>query len=248
MNDDLSHIQNWSERNFLLLNPTKSKAIYISRNNIVTSGWDNLSLYGQQIERVKTVKNLGVWFDERLNWSTHVNKLCGKLYGSVRRLWKVAWLIPIDTRIRLVKTLLLPLISYGSPVYSTVNCSILKPLEKAFNACVRFAMGLSRRDRTGVHVKTILGCTLRKYLDLEICVAINKLVSCQKPLNLASKLKASRSIRTMKLIPIKNKFKTYNGMFFIRGVKLWNELPLALRKNTTVKTFRQKCTQHYCNH
>lgn len=40
-----------------------------------------LKMYNQDLERVKPFKLLGVWFDEKLTWGIHIQKIvdkCGK--------------------------------------------------------------------------------------------------------------------------------------------------------------------------
>ena len=37
-----------------------------------------LRLYNQELERVKQLKFLGLWFDERMTWNVHIQKISDK--------------------------------------------------------------------------------------------------------------------------------------------------------------------------
>lgn len=191
LNNDLNAIAKWSSNNDLMLNPNKSNYITISAN----SHWD---------------------WDERLSWAAHVTKTCGRVYGSVRRLWKIAWSIPQITRVRLIRTLVFPIISYACTVYGSLTKKLMNQISKAYNACLR-------------------------YFNIEACCTIHRLVTTRTPDYLANRLVHSTSRRTLKLNTSKCKLKTYDGFLFIRGVNLWNSLPKNIRQIYNIKSFRRAC-------
>lgn len=243
MNADLASISNWSRQHDLFLNPNKSQYMAISLREESSLHWPPVEIDRVPVQRVETAKNLGVWFDQRFSWSEHIAKTCGKVYGSLRRLWKVAWAIPHRTRILLARSLVFPIISYASPVFLGISKMLQKKLMKAFNACVRFAFGLSRMSGTSGHTHLLIGCNLNTYFDVEACCVIFKMVRHGSPKYLADRLVNSLSERTLKLKVSRSRRKKLDNMLYIRGVKLWNKLPLKTRKIGNHKAFRKECTR-----
>ena len=73
INTDLDVLNDWFMANKLSANPSKTKAILYSKKG--RQQIQNLNVYmdGQKLERVKTTKFLGVYFDENLTWEYHVD-------------------------------------------------------------------------------------------------------------------------------------------------------------------------------
>lgn len=244
LNSDLASIHNWSVQNELILNPKKSQYMIITlRNNSEISQWPQVIINQLVVQRVTSAKNLGVWFDHRFNWSDHVTKLCGKAYGLLRRLWKVAWALPYNTRARLIRSLVIPIIDYASPVFSNLSKTHMRKLVKVFNSCTRFAFGLTRQQGTSAYSHGILGCKLEVHFDVTICQMMHKLVKTGLPKYLADRLNYSVSQRTQRLNAPSNRLCRLNGMFFVKGVRLWNFLPTIIRNIQKPIPFRVACLE-----
>lgn len=111
----------------------------------------------------------------------------------------------------------------------------------AFNACIRFAFNIKGRRGTSAHQNKILGCSIINYLELETCHTLHKIITTCAPKYLFDRLIRSRSARTFNLKPVKRKLSSYDGLFFITAINLWNNLPIELRKVRNSKKFREKC-------
>ena len=57
----------------------------------------NLKMGNTILEKVSTIKYLGIIFDERFSWTNHVSYLCTKLSKSVGVLSKLRYYVNIDT-------------------------------------------------------------------------------------------------------------------------------------------------------
>lgn len=244
INKDLERIHIWAVYNELKLNPSKSVYIIVSRRIVDDSCWPKIKLSGMDIKRSTEVKNLGVWFDERLSWWKHVSHVCEQVYGSLRRLWLIAWALPFTTKLHLVRTLIVPIFSYCSTVYCSLTTDIMKFLQAAFNACTRFVLGIRKYDRLGRNRNIILNCTLKQHFERSICFTIFKLITCKEPSYLYNRLKPSMSLRTLKLNPARRRLSSFDGMFFIKGITIWNNLPQGMRRISSLTEFK-KCYKMY---
>lgn len=76
LNDDLREITKWCRRNSLLLNPDKTKLLLIVVHQL-TKTLPTLSVtrMGKNIAPITTVKDVGVYLDNKLNYTDHINKI-----------------------------------------------------------------------------------------------------------------------------------------------------------------------------
>ena len=89
-NKELENIDNWLIANKLSLNVKKTKYILFSSRTTKTLSKDSvLTIRKNQIERVTSVKLLGVIFNERLTWKDHMAMLISKLKSSLYAVMRV---------------------------------------------------------------------------------------------------------------------------------------------------------------
>ena len=75
MNEDLRKVFNWCFRNYLLVNPNKSKLMVFGTRKMLPKLQDiTLSLLGKNLLPSKTAKDLGVLLDPRVSYNNHMIK------------------------------------------------------------------------------------------------------------------------------------------------------------------------------
>ena len=76
MEQVIKGIFKWFNLNKLILNIDKTNfSISHTKNRKIPSECDSLNLDNKIIEKVDSVKYLGVYLDDKLNWNCHVNHL-----------------------------------------------------------------------------------------------------------------------------------------------------------------------------
>ena len=252
LNDELRLISIWAHDNYLCLNPIKSHAIVfsLSRSNFLE--YDRLAaiyLDGNIVEYRSTVVNLGLTLNRSLTWGDHIRTVTSKVFSGLRSLWLHATVMPTRTRSLLVKSLLVPIITYGDVVFrGNMSGTDKKAIKRMFNGLLRFAYGLDRYSSTSRHESRLFGCDIFKYLEFRSCVFIHRLMSRRSPDYLCSLLKPSLFFhRNFSYVLPLSISSSYNGSFFVRGVALWNELPLCIRRIAGVGEFRHRCRDYYCD-
>ena len=75
LNQDLANVNQWLIANKLTLNQSKTEFMLIgSRQRLRTfQSAPNLTINGTPIKQVSQAKSLGVYVDENLSWTTHIN-------------------------------------------------------------------------------------------------------------------------------------------------------------------------------
>ena len=116
MNQTLSDIDTWFKRNKLGLNPSKTRYMIFNHKTEVT----NLVKIGDEyIERVwnkgieKSFKLVGIWVDESLKWTEHINAIGKKMNHSLYGLTKVSKQLSSDNKKLLYSGLIHSHLVYG---------------------------------------------------------------------------------------------------------------------------------------
>ena len=78
LQNDISLVEQWSDDNYLTLNPKKCKVMLISRKRSCSFEAVSLLLNGSALEKVNSFKYLGVTISNNLTWSNHVDIVCSK--------------------------------------------------------------------------------------------------------------------------------------------------------------------------
>ena len=92
LNTELANLHEWLNVNKLSLNIAKTELMLIgSRQRLATATGHSLTVQieGHEIDRVPHIKSLGIYIDQNLSWSKHVNetaKIVSSGIGALKRL------------------------------------------------------------------------------------------------------------------------------------------------------------------
>ncbi len=114
----------WSKMMCLDVNTTKCKSLTIYKRK----KYDVIEVVG--VQPTTSLKMLGVWFDDRGSWSTHVTNIT-KIVS--RRLFAIRTLKPFLTKNKLKTvfySLIRSLMEYCAPVFAGINVTNSKRLDK----------------------------------------------------------------------------------------------------------------------
>lgn len=241
INDDLSSIVRWSVSNGLVLNANKSQSIVIYKKSLDTSSFPGIFLHGSLIPYSNTVRDLGLVFNKTLTWGDHLVSISKRVFGMLSCLYKVVGFSDSQFKKKMFLSYLLPHFIYGDIVLFGLLQENMNILQRCFNACTRFIFGIRKFDHISAYSSIVLGCSLSIFYEFRVCLFIFKLLKTKQPFYLYRKLLFSRFHSTnLRLIPAKNCCRSLNKSFFVRGVSLWNSIPLQIKKLGSVKLFKSK--------
>ncbi|XP_075149680.1 uncharacterized protein LOC142223709 [Haematobia irritans] len=198
INSDLVKINNWAEVNKLCINPRKSKCIYIRKSD-VDDNIQGLYIDNTLIDYTSSTMNLGICFNEKLTWSNHITKVSGKVHAMLRNLWAVQQSTPLDIRMLLAKTYLIPTLLYGSEIFHNCDIIDLQRLKITFNNIARYIFNLKRRDRISNCSYQIFNMSFENYLNYKSLVFMHKIVYNKEPKYLFERITFARSNRVHNL-------------------------------------------------
>ena len=130
INEALSDVNIWLQLNKLSLNTKKTKYMIFHHPNKKFIE-PNLSINETTIERVNTFNFLGLTLDENLNWKAHINKISNKISRAIGIMNKLKHILPLNIKLTLYNTLILPHINYNIMVWGNHTDKIFKQQKKS---------------------------------------------------------------------------------------------------------------------
>ena len=140
----LHNLETWASQTGFKFAKGKSELLICNRKIPAQKQSINLTLDGKRIKSVSEKKFLGLWFDHRLLWKTHVTHLKNECSKSLNLLKTLAFSkTKTDTKmlLRIYKSLILPKIDYGCHAYGTASDGVLKKLNVIHNQALRLCLG-----------------------------------------------------------------------------------------------------------
>ena len=135
--DDITHLQDWSNKWHLYFNISKCKIMHIGtrNNNPRHSYYMKQEKIEKEIETCDQEKDLGVIFDEKLDFNKHIESAIGKanqMLGVIKRTFSY---IDKNIFLKLYKSMVRPHLEYGNiiwhPLYKKQSISIERVQRRA---------------------------------------------------------------------------------------------------------------------
>ena len=142
----IDKIIEWADTNGFKFSMSKSVIIHFCRIRGVHPDPD-LYIKGQRIPCVQETRFLGLIFDQRLTWVSHLKYLknaCCSAMNILKVLAHTSWGADRKTLLNLYKALIFSKLSYGCEIYSSATPSRLKTLDSVHHAGIRLATGAFR--------------------------------------------------------------------------------------------------------
>ena len=123
LNQDLDNVHNWLRGNKLTLNMTKTEFMLIGSRQRLSTLTDSptITINDNQV-RVTIAKSLGVTLDNKLDWSSHIDKLTKKVASGIGAIKRIRHLVPQATSHLIYQALIQPHFDYCNIVWG--NCGI----------------------------------------------------------------------------------------------------------------------------
>ena len=245
LNQDLANVNQWLIANKLTLNQSKTEFMLIgSRQRLRTfQSAPNLTINGTPIKQVSQDKSLGVYVDENLSWTTHINEITKKIASGIGALKRVRPFVPVNTLMTIFNSLVQPHFNYCCEVWDSCCKTLAVKLQKLQNRAAR-VLTFSGYDAGADPLIEILG-----WQKLESQRSFHKAVMVYKSLNgLAPEYMRSMFIYRDTVYSLRDAEEKLNipkprtnylkNSFSYTGAVLWNSLPVGLRQAKTLESFK----------
>ena len=148
MQECCQNLYDWSERWLMKINIDKCKVMTVANSKSVIDykyGFNDCQFNFMEIERVSTMKDLGVTFDTELFFKNHINEKINKAYqmlGIIRRNF-----IDIDRAsfIMIYKSMVRSHLEYSNSVWSPYKLYLINDIEKVQKRATKLVKGCSKK-------------------------------------------------------------------------------------------------------
>ena len=251
----IATVCSWMSENKLKMNENKTEIIQIGtlneRNKI--EGPDELSVLKYQLGYVDKVKNLGVYLDSSLSFNIHIGNLCRALYLQLRRIGQIRPYLSLDSTKKLAVAFILSRMDYCNALLAGLPEDKIAKLQRIQNNAARLVLRKSKRDSATTLLRSLHWLPVRARIDYKIatlchqCIYNDAMPSYLK--ELIPPYVPARSLRSKNsslLVEPRFSLQTFGlRSFSVFGPKVWNSLPINLRRTSCLTTFKINLKTHY---
>ena len=229
---DIDRLGNWARKWGMRFQPVKCNMMQLTRkhSNKIQASY---TLEGAVLENVDSIKYLGVTITNDLRWNMHISNICTTVNRTLGFLRRTLFSCPQNVKEAAYKSMVRPILEYGSSVWDPHPDKLQEELEKVQNRAARLVTRnyvYEAGSMTG-----ILGQL--KWESLKKRRKDNRLILLYKGLkgkariptdDLIPKTRRGRNQHSLAFqIPSASK-DVYMYNFFPRTIRDWNDLPESL--------------------
>lgn len=197
VNNDLEKIQEYMNINKLKINKKKTKWMIFSRDEVNVNQSQKVKMGTDEIERVETIKYLGVIMDEKLNFEEQASVCIKKTASKVNFLYRISKKMPMETKKIVYNTIIKPQFEYCSTIYFTCKKELIEEMQKIQNRALRIILSCEWRTPRNTMLQTVNIMSIMQNIKYNVMVIIYKMINGMLPLYLSSNLIHTRQIHSV---------------------------------------------------
>ena len=250
-NDELKNVSNWIKANKLSLNLDKTS--YMLFSNKITTVPNDIILNDSVIQRVRSIKFLGLVIDEKLSWKAHIDNICKIIARNIGVMSKLSHFLPHYIMLSLYSTLILPYLNYGLVAWGNAATSQINRLCILQKKAIRIINNAEFRAHTN---NLFLKNKVLKIKDLyifQLGQLMYKLINQQLPLPFNDMFVKNDSIHkhftrqaSSFHLPL-NRTSFAQKTFVFTGPKLWNSLSNDIIQCNSIQIFKGRLKSFLLN-
>lgn len=239
---DLELIKSWFDCKLLTVNVSKTKYMTFTCHNYNLPTFDNILLQTSNgnslvIEPTTSIKYLGVTIDTYLKWDIHIEILIKKLRGILFRFKLLKQVLDIKNLRIMYHGLVQSLLEYGIIAWGSVKSTYLKKLEVIQKRFLKLMFNKKCTYPTDLLYEEAKICSLSQLYFKNLALSQYKY---KDKLKMAEHqyITRSRTNEVKEITRAKKKIgqKTFTGL----GPRIYNMIPMEIRKSRNLKEFKIK--------
>ena len=251
-NLELKNIDEWMTANKLTVNSAKTKYLLFTprkSNYSVSNTSFEVHFRNNIIEKVSSIRFLGVIINENLSWKEHMNTIKRKIRSSLGSIMRVKPCLTTKAMLILYNSLLLSHLRYCITSWCFGNRTKINQLQRICNKFIRAMYGIKRRGCVkNVMIKNEL-LNIQQLYESEIAILMYKFQKRTLPIPIQQlfQLKPCQIKTRSDSQIISSSFRTticQQSIKFI-GPKIWNTLPQEIKNCSTLVSFKNKLKIYY---
>ena len=243
----------WYTSNCMKANQSKTEILIVNTRNIQT---ERIKIKVKENDKVKiitpskTIKILGIMIDENLHWKKQVLYVKKHATNTIRKLHRINHLLPIEVRIQLYLSLVVPHFDYCDIIWGGCTTEDARKLQVTQNFAVRSITGAKKRESASESFRKLRFLNLNQRRKIHEVVFTHKSLLqnhpdeiCQMYINQCPTSNTRNSTSAVLNYP-QHKTTKYETSPFYRSISSWNSIPAHICTNTTTKAFKNQFQKH----
>ena len=243
----LNTFQNWAQANLLILNTDKTKYLLFSPRSSECIVPYDLQLNGSSLEKINSIRYLGLQIDDKLKYDFHIVNVCSRLSRMVGVSYAINDKLTLEAARSLYFSLAHSIITYLLLFWGSTYDSYIERVQILQNKIIRnlFSQKLLSVNTMDLFYKLNI-LKVRELFQYELGISMYKaiylgyydpLTESLRDLNWSHHYN-TRKINSYRVPNVKTSANTRHLIF--KGVQLWNSLPFELRTSRSLYTFKNK--------
>ena len=235
-------ISNWFLANDLLLNPSKSEALFVgTRQQVKSVSSETVTVVGNVVKPASQIKLLGVSIDSNVNFNNHVADVCKTTYCHVKALRHIRKNVDYSTANTIACSFVASRLDYCNSVLAGMSDYNVQRLQRVQNSVAKIVKMYQNRANAIKTLRELHWLPIPYRIDYKICVMTYKILTSNQPGYLRSLLQPAITVRSLRssssglslTVPF-CKTATAARAFSHYAPRLWNSLPSPIRNCVSV--------------
>lgn len=245
----------WMNANKLKMNSTKTEFIECgSRQQLDKCEVEEINICGDSVVKQHCIRYLGAFLDESLSFKEHIKRKCRTAMFNYFKIKSIRQYLSSDATETLVLSLVISHLDYCNVILYGISQTELSKLQRIQNMCAKLVLNRSKFESSKQALFDLHWLPIRARINFKILVymyncsvgkAPTYLIDLLTPQTPKRELRSSKSSDGCFIVPF-NKNKTFaDRSFRTIGPKLWNNLPIDIRRSPSVDIFKRQLKTHF---
>ena len=239
----------WYSGNCMKANQSKTEILIVNNGGIRTENM-KIKILDEGKQKIlipsKHIKVLGVKIDENLSWEKQILNVKKTASNTIRKLHRINHLLPIDIKIQLYNSLVVPHFDYGDIIWGGCKVKDSNKLQVTQNFAIKSITGAKKYDHASNSFEKLKFLKLKQRRKVHEVVFVHKALLGNLPDTICEKYiqqcptSNNRSSTSAKLNLPAHKTSKYENSPFYRTISSWNDVPTTINTNTATKSFKKE--------
>ena len=215
----------------------------------------DITIDGSEIKQVDKQKLLGVYIDENLLWTTHIDYLCSTISIKISLLKQLSTYVPVKVQKLFYQGYILPLIDYGSNTWGSTSKLNIERLSKLQKRAARIILKADFDTPSSEMFNELGWSTIENRHNYNKAVLTYKALNDLTPEYISNLLKPTfethnrnlRSATNGSLSVPRSRTSFFDRSFSATAPKLWNSLPKEITTASSLENFKQLAKTNFMN-
>lgn len=248
----VADLKTWFRNNDLLLNDSKTEVIHItSKFNSNQDPLQSFSVGNTTITSSKSARDLGVILDSHLTLESHISQVCKSSTNAIRLIGRVRKYLNQKQAESLIHAFVISRLDNCNSLFFGLPEYQLKKLQLIQNTAARLVTIKKKREHITPVLKQLHWLPIQQRIQYKILLLTYKALNGSSPVYISELLSYSNPNRLLRSsnkcllqVPASRTSSHGDRAFSISAPRLWNTLPLDIKKAESVQTFKKLLKTH----